>query len=393
MTPALSSPHTASSWVSDEVSAVADLAREFFEQRVVPERDQSIRAGRPDRKLYEQAGEMGLLCMSIPEEYGGGGGTFAHDFALLTEQVKAGDSSLHLGVHSVIVPHYILTYGSEEQKRRYLPKLASGEWIGAIAMTEPGAGSDLQAMTSRAIGTDSGYALTGTKCFISNGINADIVIVAAKTDPDARGAGISLFITDVTERSAGHEPAGFARGAALNKIGQKGQDTAELYYDNFQIDAHAVLGQPNAGFAQLKTQLATERIILGVSAVAAMERAVTITTEYTKQRVLFGAPLFNMQNTRFELAECATIARVSRVFIDHCIDALLSGDIDATTAAMAKYWLADRQCEVIDRCLQLFGGYGYSAEYPIAQMYADARIQKIYAGANEVMKELVARSL
>ncbi|MDR3655963.1 MAG: acyl-CoA dehydrogenase family protein [Mycobacterium sp.] len=376
-----------------DVAAVAELAREFFAQRVVPEREQSIRAGRPDRKLYEQAGEMGLLCMSIPEAYGGGGGTFAHDFALLTEQVKAGDSSLHLGVHSVIVPHYILTYGSEEQKQRYLPRLARGEWIGAIAMTEPGAGSDLQAMSARAIPTDIGYALTGTKCFISNGLNADVVIVAAKTDPGARGAGISLFITDVSKRSAGCEPAGFSRGAALNKIGQKGQDTAELYYDDCKIGANAVLGQLNAGFKQLKTQLATERVILGVSAVAAMERAVAVTADYAKQRELFGAPLFNMQNSRFELAECATIARVSRVFIDHCIDALLAGEIDSTTAAMAKYWLADRQCEVIDRCLQLFGGYGYSTEYPIAQMYADARIQKIYAGANEVMKELIARSL
>lgn len=393
MTTSLSSSPAASLWMSEDVAAVADLAREFFEQRVIPERDQSIRAGRPDRKLYEQAGEMGLLCMSIPEEYGGGGGSFAHDFALLTEQVKAGDSSLHLGVHSVIVPHYILTYGSEEQKQRYLPKLASGEWVGAIAMTEPGAGSDLQAMSSRAVPSGNGYALTGTKCFISNGLNADVVIVAAKTDPGARGAGISQFITDVTELTAGHQPVGFSRGAALNKIGQKGQDTAELFYDNFIVDANAVLGQPNAGFAQLKTQLATERVILGVSAVAAMERAVRLTTEYTKQRELFGAPLFNMQNSRFELAECATIARVSRVFIDHCILALLAGDIDATTAAMAKYWLADRQCEVIDRCLQLFGGYGYSTEYPIAQMYADARIQKIYAGANEVMKELIARSL
>lgn len=379
--------------MSEDVSAVADLAREFFEQRVVPEREQSISAGRPDRKLYEQAGEMGLLCMSIPEEYGGGGGTFAHDFALLTEQVKAGDSSLHLGVHSVIVPHYILTYGSEDQKKRYLPKLASGEWIGAIAMTEPGAGSDLQAMSARAIPSDGGYTITGTKCFISNGLNADVVIVAAKTDPDARGAGISLFITDVTELTAGREPSGFSRGAALHKIGQKGQDTAELYYDDFKVGPDAVLGQLNAGFSQLKTQLATERVILGVSAVAAMERAVKLTTEYTKQRVLFGAPLFNMQNTRFELAECATMAAVSRVFIDHCIGALLAGDIDGTIAAMGKYWLADRQCEVIDRCLQLFGGYGYSTEYPIAQMYADARIQKIYAGANEVMKELIARSL
>ena len=220
-----------------------------------------------------------------------------------------------------------------------------------------------------------------------------MVIVAAKTDSTAKGAGITLFLVDVTERAAGHVPAGFTRGAALAKIGQKGQDTAELFFEDFVVGSDAVLGTLNGGFAQLKTQLATERVILGVAAVAAMERAVELTVAYTKQRTVFGAPLFAMQNTRFELAECATLARVSRGFIDHCIASLIAGELDATTAAMAKYWLADQQCAVIDRCLQLFGGYGYSLEYPIAQMYADARIQKIYAGANEVMKELIARKL
>jgi acyl-CoA dehydrogenase len=386
-------PRTASRWMTDDVTAVADLARDYFIEHVSPQREKAVRDGRPDRELYRRAGDMGLLCMSIPEEYGGGGGTFAHEAAFLTEQTLAGDSSLHLGVHSVIVPHYILAYGSEEQKTHYLPRLASGEWIAAIAMTEPNAGSDLQAMRTRAVPVDGGYAITGTKCFISNGLNADVVIVAAKTDPDARGAGISLFVVDVTERAAGKSVNGFSRGAALQKLGQKGQDTAELYFDDFIVPASAVLGAVGGGFAQLKTQLATERVILGVAAVAAMERAVALTVDYTKQRQMFGAPLFAMQNTRFELAECATIARVSRVFLDDCIDAMLAGQIDAPTAAMAKYWLAEQQCVVVDRCLQLFGGYGYSTEYPIAQMYADARIQKIYAGANEVMKELIARSL
>jgi acyl-CoA dehydrogenase len=379
--------------MTDEVEAVADLARDFFARHVCPQIDTAAREGRPDRDLYRRAGEMGLLCMSIPEQYGGGGGTFAHEAAMLTEQTRAGDTSLHLGVDAVIVPHYILAYGSEAQKTRYRPRLASGEWIAAIAMTEPGAGSDLQAMTTRAVPTGDGFALSGTKCFISNGLNADVVIVAAKTDPDARGAGISLFIVDVTERAAGRTPEGFSRGPALHKIGQQGQDTAELFFDDFAVPADGVLGTLNAGFAQLKTQLATERVILGVAAVAAMERAVELTVEYTKARTVFDAPLFSLQNTRFELAECATIARVSRTFIDQCISALIDGDLDATTAAMAKYWLADQQCTVIDRCLQLFGGYGYSLEYPIAQMYADARIQKIYAGANEVMKELIARTL
>lgn len=392
MTSTLLSPRT-SAWLTDDAAAVADLAREFFARYVTPEAETSARNGLPDRRMYRQAGEMGLLCMSIPEEYGGGGGDFAHEAALLTEQTRAGDSSLHLGVHSIIVPHYILAYGTEEQKQRYLPRLASGEWIGAIAMTEPGAGSDLQGMTTRAVPVDGSYAITGTKCFISNGLNADIVILAAKTDPGAKGSGISLFVVDVTERASGQLPAGFSRGAALHKIGQKGQDTAELFFDNFLVSSDSVLGSLNGGFVQLKTQLATERVILGVAAVAAMERAVELTVDYTKQRMVFGAPLFTMQNTRFELAECATIARVSRGFIDQCISQLIAGDLDAATAAMAKYWLADQQCAVIDRCLQFFGGYGYSLEYPIAQMYADARIQKIYAGANEVMKELIARQL
>lgn len=393
MTSTLSPARLPSVWMTDDVIAVGDLARDFFTHHVAPTAEESVRNGRPDRDLYRRAGEMGLLCMSIPEEYGGGGGTFAHEAALLTEQTRAGDASMHLGVHSIIVPHYILAYGSEEQKLRYLPKFASGEWIAAIAMTEPGAGSDLQAMTAKAVPHGDGYLLTGTKCFISNGLNADVVVVAAKTDPDARGAGISLFIVDVTERSAGSTPAGFSRGTALKKIGQKSQDTSELYFEDFVVPANAVLGELNSGFRQLKTQLATERVILGVAAVAAMERAVDLTVAYAKERKIFNAPLFAMQNTRFELAECATKARVSRTFIDSCIERLIRGELDATTAAMAKFWLSDQQCEVVDRCLQLFGGYGYSLEYPIAQMYADARIQKIYAGANEVMKELIARSL
>lgn len=393
MTSLLSNPHPTSPWMTDDVVAVADLASEFFSRHVIPVAEQSVKDGRPDPELYRRAGEMGLLCMSIPEQYGGGGGTFAHEAALLTEQTLAGDTSLHLGVHSIIVPHYILAYGSESQKQRYLPRLASGEWIGAIAMTEPGAGSDLQAMTARAQPIDGGYAITGTKCFISNGLNADIVIVAAKTTPESRGGGISLFVVDVTERAAGTAPTGFSRGAALKKIGQKGQDTAELFFDDFRVPADAVLGTVNGGFSQLKTQLAVERIILGVAAVASMERAVELTTDYAKHRKVFNGALIDLQNTRFELAECVTIARVSRTFIDDCIQALIRGELDATTAAMAKYWLSDQQCAVIDRCLQLFGGYGYSLEYPIAQMYADARIQKIYAGANEVMKELIARTL
>jgi acyl-CoA dehydrogenase len=371
-----------------ELEALAELAHNFFRSEVLPHRDKYIAQGHPDKNLYRRAGELGLLCMSVPEQYGGGGGTFVHDAVLFREQTLAGDSSLHLGVHSAIVPHYILAYGSEAQKKRYLPRLASGEWVAAIAMTEPGTGSDLQAITTSAIRDDDGYRITGAKTFISNGLNCDVVIVAAKTDIKARGSGVSLFIVEVNE-----DTRGFTRGKPIHKLGQQGQDTTELFFDDLQVPASALLGQENTGFRQLKDQLVRERLILGVSAVAAMQRAVDLTVAYTKERQVFGAPLFALQNTRFELAECATIARVSQAFLDDCIKRHLRDELDAATAAMAKYWLSDQQCVVIDRCLQLFGGYGYVLEYPIAQMYADARIQRIYAGANEVMKEMIARSL
>jgi len=371
-----------------ELEALAELARNFFVRDVLPHREKFIAQGHPDKHLYRRAGELGLLCMSVPEQYGGGGGTFAHDAVLFREQALAGDSSLHLGVHAGIVPHYILAYGSEEQKKRYLPRLASGEWVAAIAMTEPGTGSDLQSITTSAVRDGDGYRITGVKTFISNGLNCDVVIVAAKTDPEARGAGVSLFIVEV-----GDEPRGFSRGRPIHKLGQQGQDTTELFFDNVRVPASALLGQENTGFRQLNDQLAQERLILGVSAVAAMQRAVGLTVAYAKERQAFGAPLFALQNTRFELAECATIARVAQAFLDDCIEHHLRGELDAMTAAMAKYWLSDQQCAVVDRCLQLFGGYGYVLEYPIAQMYADARVQRIYAGANEVMKELISRSL
>ncbi len=381
-------PSALSSWMNDELDDVAQLARAFFAKDVLPHLERFEAQGHPDRESYQRAGELGLLCMSVPQEYGGGGGNFAHEAVLFAEQAAAGDSSLHLGVHSGIVPHYILAYGTEEQKRHYLPKLASGECISAIAMTEPGTGSDLQAIRTRAVQDGDDYLITGAKTFISNGYNCDLVVVAAKTDPEARGAGVSLFLVDVSD-----DTTGFARGKFIKKLGQKGQDTTELFFDKVRVPASSILGAKNEGFKQLKTQLAQERLILGISAVAAMDRAVRLTVDYTKERQAFGASLFSLQNTRFELAECATVARVARTFLDDCIERHLRGELDAATAAMAKYWLSDQQCSVIDRCLQLFGGYGYTLEYPIAQMYADARVQRIYAGANEVMKELISRSL
>jgi acyl-CoA dehydrogenase len=371
------------------LDAVRDLARTFFAKEVAPHQDAFAKRGYPDKDLYRRAGELGLLCMSIPQVYGGGGGTFAHDAVLFTEQVLGGDNSLHLGVHASIVPHYLLSYASEDLKHRWLPKLASGEWVGAIAMTEPAAGSDLQAITTRAVRDGDEYVITGGKTFISNGHHCDLVIIAVKTDPSKGAAGVSLLVAEVSD-----DTPGFSRGRILEKIGQKGQDTTELFFDGLRVPASHLLGDAEGqGFIQLMSQLPTERVICAVAAVAAMERAVELTVEYTKGRMMFGKALFDMQNTRFELAECATIARIGRVFLDDCIDRLLRGQLDATTAAMAKYHLTDQQCSVIDRCLQLFGGYGYTTEYPIARMFTDARIQRIYAGSNEVMKELIARTL
>lgn len=377
------------SWMTDELGDLADMARLFFAKEVEPHQDRFVRQGHPDRDLYRRVGELGLSCMSIPESYGGGGGTFAHEAVLFTAQVKGGDSSLHLGVHAAIVPHYLNAYGSEAQKRTWLPKLASGEFVGAIAMTEPGTGSDLQRITTRAVREGDEYVVTGAKTFISNGHLCDLVIIAVKTDPSQGAAGVSLLVAEV-----GAGTPGFTRGRIIDKIGQKGQDTAELFFDGMRVPAENMLGGVEGrGFAQLMQQLATERLICGVSAVAAMERAVELTVAYTKDRELFGKPLFDKQNTRFELAECASVTAIARTFLDDCIERHLRGELDATTAAVVKYWLTDQQCIVVDRCLQLFGGYGYTTEYPIGRMYTDARVQRIYAGSNEVMKELIARAL
>jgi acyl-CoA dehydrogenase len=375
--------------MDDELESVGDLARNFFAKHVTPHQKRFADQGFPDKSAYRELGTLGLAGMSIPTEYGGGGGTFAHEAVLFHEQVMAGDHSLQLGVHSGIVPHYLNAYADHEHKLRWLPKLVSGEWVGAIAMTEPGTGSDLQNMTTRAVRDGDDYLISGAKTFISNGRNCDLVIIAAKTDPSLGARGVSLIVAEVDDNTPG-----FERGRILEKVGQKGQDTTELFFDGLRVPVTNLLGdREGTGFAQLMQQLLPERLICGVAATAAMERAVAITVEYTKSRNMFGQTLFDLQNTRFELAECASIARISRTFIDDCIVRYLAGQLDATTAAMAKYWLTDQQCAVIDRCVQLHGGYGYVLEYPIAQMYADARIQRIYAGSNEVMKDLVARSL
>ncbi|MCZ4561116.1 acyl-CoA dehydrogenase family protein [Rhodococcus sp. IEGM 1401] len=374
--------------LTTELADVRQLARGFFEKEVAPHREEFAAAGRPSREVYRITGSLGLLGMSVPEQYGGGGGDFRHEAALFSEQVRSGDSSMQLGVHSGIVPHYILAYASEEKKQQWLPKLCSGEWIGAIAMTEPGTGSDLKGITTRAVRDGDDYVVTGGKTFISNGAHCDLIIIAAKTDPSAGARGLSLLVAEVSD-----DTEGFHRGRVLHKIGQKGQDTAELTFDGLRVPAGNILGEEGRGFAQLMQQLPQERLICGIAAAAMIDAAVAQTVEYTKSRNAFGKTLFDLQNTKFELAECATIGRVVRTFVDDAMAQHISGSLDVATAAMVKYWTTDRQFEVVDRCLQLFGGYGYMEEYPIARMFVDGRIARIYAGANEVMKDLISRSL
>nr|WP_194820249.1 acyl-CoA dehydrogenase family protein [Nocardia sp. XZ_19_385] len=363
------------------------MATKFFEAELLPHQERFADQKHVDREFWNKAGELGLLCASIPEEYGGGGGTFAHDFAIFDAQYGLGDTAFGNMVHSGLVAHYILAYGNEEQKRRWLPGMASGALVGAIAMTEPGAGSDLKALRTSAVRDADGYVINGAKTFISNGKHADLVIVVAKTDATAGAKGISLIVVE----TAGAQ--GYQVGRLLDKVGMKGQDTAELSFTDVRVPVGNLLGEAGAGFGYLMNQLAHERLVVAVCAAAATAAAVDWTVRYNKERKAFGAPLFEMQNTRFELAQCATLARVCRVFVDDCIQRHLRGELDGPTASMAKAYATDIQGQVVDRCVQLFGGYGYMLEYPIARMYADARVQRIYAGANEVMKELIARSL
>ena len=375
-------------WSDDDVEAFRDLAHTFLAKECAPNEERWGEQQHVDREVWTKAGSLGLLCPSIPTEYGGGGGTFAHEAVLAEEQARTLAPSLGSSVHSTIVAHYVNRYGTEEQKRRWLPKLASGELVAAIAMTEPGTGSDLQSVKTRAIRTGNEYVLDGSKTFISNGFHANFVITVAKTDPDNAAKGISLIVVETDGL------AGFSRGRVLKKIGQHGQDTAELFYDGVRVPASNLLGtEEGQGFVQLMQQLPQERLIIAVAAVAAIEETLAHTLRYTKEREAFGKPVFNFQNTKFKLAEIATVARVARVFIDDCIAKHLAGELDVQTASMAKWWTTQMQCDVADECLQFFGGYGYMQEYPNSRMYTDARIQKIYGGTNEIMKEIISRFL
>lgn len=376
-----------SPWMDKDLDDLADVAKTFFEKECAPHEERWCEQQHVDRDAWRKAGDQGLLCISIPEEYGGGGGTFAHEAVLAREQVRALAPSLGVPLHNAIITHYFNAYGTPAQKEYWLPKMASGEVISAIAMTEPGTGSDLQGIKTKAVKDGGDYVINGSKTFISNGQLADVVLTVAQTDPEAGALGFSLIIVE-TDRP------GFTRGRNLRKIGQHGQDTCELSFDDVRVPQSNLLGETEGqGFIALMQQLPQERLILGVAAVATMEKAVEETVKYTKEREAFGKPIFNFQNTRFELAECATLVRVAQSFLDDCIARHLDGDLDIETAAMQKWWLTEQQCIVVDRCLQLFGGYGYMEEYPISKMYTDSRIQKIYGGTSEIMKEIIGRSL
>ncbi|WP_297341871.1 acyl-CoA dehydrogenase family protein [Pseudophaeobacter sp.] len=378
-----------SPWMDDELTMLQESLRGFYAKEMVPHEDRWQQQGHIDRDFWNKAGDFGILCASVPEEYGGMGGDFRHEAVIATEQFRAaGFSGFGNSVHSQICAGYILDYGSEAQKKRWLPKMASGEMVCAIAMTEPGTGSDLQNIKTTARLEGNEYVVNGSKTFITNGQQADLIIVVAKTDPSLGSKGISLIVVEAAEAP------GFARGRNLEKLGLKSQDTSELFFDNVRVPPENLLGETEGqGFYQLMKSLPQERLVVALGGAAAMEKALEETVAYTAERIAFGKPLLEMQNTRFKLAEVKTIAHIARVFLDDCVAKHLRGELDATTASMAKWWVTQMQCDTIDECLQLFGGYGYMSEYPISTMYADARVQKIYGGSNEIMKELIARSL
>jgi len=376
-----------SPWMDEELELFRDAARRFVESEILPHDARFREQHHVDRELWNKAGEVGLLCTDIPDRYGGVGGDVRHEAIVVEELGRRGITSLGHSVHS-IVAHYLLNYGTEEQKQRWLPRMASGELVGAIAMTEAGAGSDLQAVKTRAHLDDGHYVIKGSKTFISNGYHAGLVAVVAKTDPGQRARGISIIMVET------HDQPGYRVGRVLDKIGQNGWDTAELFFDDVRVPAACLLGGVEGqGFAQLMDDLPYERTLLAIGGVAAMEYALELTVDYARHRKAFGKALLEMQNTRFKLAEVRTWVHVARVFIDDCILKLKDGRLDTVDASMAKWWLTDLQSRVADECLQLFGGYGYMKEYPISQLYVDARVQRIYGGANEVLKEIIARSL
>jgi acyl-CoA dehydrogenase len=382
----MSLPHFPSPWITDEHRMLQDSVARYIAEKWVPRAAEFRAAGRMSPADWREAAANGLLCTSTPEAYGGGGGDFGHEAVILLEQARANMAGWGGGLHSAIVAPYILHHGTEAQKRRWLPKMCTAEFITAIAMTEPGTGSDLQAVRTTARREGDAYVINGAKTFITNGQNANLIVVVCRTGAEGGAKGISLLVVET------EQVTGFRRGAPLDKLGMKSQDTSELFFDEVRVPAENLLGlQEGQGFFQLMQELPQERLIIAVSGIGAMERALDETIRYTKERKAFGKTVWDFQNTRFKLAEVQAVVLAARAFVDACMVAHLKGELDAARAALAKSWVSEQQGKVMDECLQLFGGYGYMMEYPIAELFVDARVQRIYGGTNEIMKELASR--
>jgi long-chain-acyl-CoA dehydrogenase len=376
-----------SPWMDDDLRMLREAVSRFVESEMVPHEARWRKQKHVDRSTWRQAGEAGFLLMDVPPEYGGGGGDFRHEAVLYEECNRRGISGFGQGVHS-IAAHYVLNYGTEEQKQRWLPRMARGELIGAIAMTEPGAGSDLKGIRTRAVREGDEYVINGSKIFITNGSIATILMLVVRTDPGDRSRGLSILMVE-TENLPGYRV-----GRVLDKMGMTAQDTSELYFEDVRVPADCLLGlEEGKGMRMLMGDLPYERLTIALGGVAAMEGALAETARYVKERQAFGQKIGEFQNTRFKLAEVATLVRVARTFVDRCIEQLVAGELDTETAAMAKWWITDVQQQVMDECVQLFGGYGYMNEYLVCRMFADSRVQRIYGGTNEIMKELISRSI
>ena len=375
-------------WYAEEdINIFREAVYGFYDREMAPHSEKFRKNKVVDREYWNKAGAMGLLNCSMPEEYGGGGGDYRHEMIIMEELVRANVDGFGLSLHNAIVAPYILHYGTEEQKKKWLPRMASGELVGAIAMSEPGTGSDLQNVKTNAKKEGNGWVINGSKTFITNGGTANLIIIVADTGGEGKMSK-SLFVVETDDLE------GFRRGRILDKVGMDAQDTAELFFDDMKVPADALLGpETGHGFIQLMKELPQERLNIAVQGVAQMEAALQMTIEYVKERKAFGKPILNFQNTQFELAECKTIVHIAKTFVYDCAEKHLRGELDTVTASMAKYWVTDKECEVIDRCLQLHGGYGFMNEYRIGRMYRDSRVQKIYGGTNEIMKLVIARSL